>query len=174
MDAWIPVVGTLGGAIIGAGIAWLIERDRRTHEREIRWVADRRAIYANVIGAADTYHEGVLAWKIRSVALDDWRWPDREPFEAACHEAELLAPVAVLRPLVAMRTWVLTSRELREMDQQSVAFAQRLGEYSVARDRLVHAFRTDLGVAGGVPIGITHAPPRPITGPKASRRRRPS
>jgi len=182
MEAWVAVIGALGGAIIGAGITWLIERDRRKFERESRWVDERRAIYAAVISSADAYYDELYQWFLRSNAAHEKRlstdeigkWPDIKPFEAACYEAELLAPIRVLRPLVGIRNvrqqvartsteWQLgMTKKWSEAtyDEQNRLFA----EYDKSRDTFVMAVRDDLGVApyaeAGLPTGLKRQRPR--------------
>jgi hypothetical protein len=47
MDAWVGVVGTLLGAIVGAGATFLIERDRRSHDDRHRFAEVKRGLYSD-------------------------------------------------------------------------------------------------------------------------------
>jgi hypothetical protein len=47
VDAWIGVVGTLLGTIVGAAVTFLIERDRRRNEDRHRFAEVKRSLYAD-------------------------------------------------------------------------------------------------------------------------------
>jgi hypothetical protein len=47
MDAWIGVIGTLLGTVVGAGVTFIIERDRRRHEDRHRFAETKRSLYGD-------------------------------------------------------------------------------------------------------------------------------
>lgn len=70
----LPILGTLGGALIGFGGSWLVERSRRGEERATRWLAERQRLYASVIRTMDDYSTSVFRWeRIRRLEIDQGR-----------------------------------------------------------------------------------------------------
>jgi uncharacterized membrane protein YccC len=56
--AWVGVVGTLLGTVVGAGLTFLIDRDKRRHEDRHRFDETKRTLYE------DLFREG------RSAGMD--------------------------------------------------------------------------------------------------------
>ena len=54
-NAWVTVVGTLGGVAVGVIGTWFLETRRWKREDQIRWDPDRRQVYARFLKAADDY-----------------------------------------------------------------------------------------------------------------------
>jgi hypothetical protein len=54
-NAWVTVVGTLGGVAVGVIGTWFLETRRWKREDQIRWDPDRRQVYARFMKAADDY-----------------------------------------------------------------------------------------------------------------------
>lgn len=54
-NAWVTVVGTLGGVAVGVIGTWFLETRRWKREDQIRWDPDRRQVYARLLKAADDY-----------------------------------------------------------------------------------------------------------------------
>jgi hypothetical protein len=59
VNAWVPVVGTIAGllvGVIGGGLmTWFVETRRWKREDQIRWYPDRRQVYSRFLKAADNY-----------------------------------------------------------------------------------------------------------------------
>ena len=59
VSAWVPVVGTIGGALAGvvAGglVTWFVEKERWKREDRTRWHPDRRQVYVRLLQLADAY-----------------------------------------------------------------------------------------------------------------------
>ena len=49
-DPWPAIIGTLGGAVFGGGIAWLIEAGRWRRQQTVRWDDRRINLYSRVLG----------------------------------------------------------------------------------------------------------------------------
>lgn len=71
--AWIGVIGTAAGTILGGGLSWLANRTEWSRQESVRWHDDRRAAYTEFLLAGDQYEELVyqLASERASVA-DPW------------------------------------------------------------------------------------------------------
>ncbi len=151
------MIGTLGGAIIGAGITWLIERDRRRHERQGRWLAERRTLYAAVLRTADAYTAQSLE-RARQLSLrfeGKWRGPvtpvaDDLAFKQSVAEAELLVRPATEAALLFLKTSLYYVDDIRypdeddSMDEPAIKKARDV--YADARRTFVDAVRRDLDV----------------------------
>jgi hypothetical protein len=59
VDAWVGVVGTLLGAVVGGGLTFVIERDRRRHDSRHRFVDVKRILYGEYYGS--THRAGLQA-----------------------------------------------------------------------------------------------------------------
>jgi hypothetical protein len=59
VNEWVPVVGTIGGVLVGAVVGglvtWFVESRRWRREDRIRWHPDRRNAYSRFLTAADDY-----------------------------------------------------------------------------------------------------------------------
>ena len=54
-SAWVAVVGSLGGVGLGGFLSYTLTRAQWRHEREVRWLPDRRGVYLRFIQAADEF-----------------------------------------------------------------------------------------------------------------------
>src|SRR5882724_4405276 len=59
ISVWVPVVGTLGGVLVGVVggglVTWFLETKRWKREDQIRWHPDRRQVYVRFLKAASRY-----------------------------------------------------------------------------------------------------------------------
>lgn len=71
--AWIGVIGTAAGTILGGSVSWLASRSEWSRQESVRWHDDRRAAYTEFLLAGDQYEELLyqLASEAASVA-DPW------------------------------------------------------------------------------------------------------
>jgi hypothetical protein len=53
--AWVGLIGTAVGVVLGGGISALIDRARWRREQRVRWHDDRRRVYARLLLVADEY-----------------------------------------------------------------------------------------------------------------------
>ncbi|WP_159843073.1 hypothetical protein [Nocardia sp. CY41] len=96
---WVAVVGTLGGAVLGAGSTMLVETIRARRERSVRLEDTRRQAYVKYLTALTQTDNAMQALAIgRSSPLD--RAEATAAFRsnhlvAAIYELELFAPKSV-------------------------------------------------------------------------------
>ena len=114
--AAIGVVGTLAGAIVGALVTYRIERARRRHENETRFLAERKDLYRRFMAEADAVERAATV--IAKLALgegDDLPdVSDRDLArlqravdlgESTYSELTMMAPEATLRPATDLIMW---------------------------------------------------------------------
>src|SRR5437868_251970 len=71
--AWIGLIGTAIGTVLGSGLAWLGSRSQWAREQSVRWHSDRRAVYSEFLAAGDDYEE--LLYELaasRTPGADPW------------------------------------------------------------------------------------------------------
>ena len=61
LTASIAVIGALGGAALGAGATYLLERGRRQREDRHRFTSERRAAYSRVLTVLDSIDSRVIS-----------------------------------------------------------------------------------------------------------------
>ena len=54
-SAWVGVVGSLGGVAVGGFLSYALTRAQWRHEREVRWLPDKRGVYLRFIQTADDF-----------------------------------------------------------------------------------------------------------------------
>jgi len=120
MDAaWIGVVGTLLGTVLGGTLAFLVARWQAQREDRYRFAPDRRAVYVRYAAESRTLeyrvaHEVQLRTDLLGrVGPGDntgpvlSRAPDISPFITACQEAQFVATPAVGQVAISLRDAVL-------------------------------------------------------------------
>jgi hypothetical protein len=173
---WVPLVvavvgvgGTLSASVVTQVLTrrrdeqrWSIERDERTEqwrrEDAARWLADRRAAYADLLTALHEQH-ALLLRGLRLTA--EGRRPDaaatarleslRETLQRARHAAGLLASPAVARSAGALAD-VLARHTDRVLDGGAGDDGADLDGFAEALDRLGADMRDDLA-GPGTPSG---------------------
>jgi hypothetical protein len=108
MDAWVGVVGTLLGTIVGAGATFFIERWRANRDDRFRFAPDKRVLYARLIAEARAYlrkvaygrKRGIMARRLlASGGIEEMTLgevPQLFEFTAAREEVSWLAPAGVV------------------------------------------------------------------------------
>lgn len=96
---WVAVIGTLGGAFLGAGSTMLVESLRARRERAARVEETRRQVYVRFLAALTQTDNALQALAIdrptplaRAEATSAFR---SHQLVAAMYELELIAPKAV-------------------------------------------------------------------------------
>lgn len=158
--AWIGIVGTTLGAVIGVGGSLLTqgraERSRTRREDERQWLADRREAYAALLDALRAWEQAAAEHESGDVVVDSEAmqvaiakmWRLRREFVRATQTIQLLAPDSVRR--AAQDAQAVTEDWLSDIVLGSVSADQITAERQVAdkaRRELVAAMRADLGVA---------------------------
>jgi hypothetical protein len=165
-SAWVTVVGTLGGAIVGglAGVGgqWLQwRRDRTT-----RWDTSRKEIYAQFLGTSERTQEalwrvvyGITHRRSSDQLSDRWREANRLWSEMTS-QRELVILFAATRPTAnaaqAVTDQLRTFKDEIYTNQHEGATAQFKTEdeyqksFAALRDGFLQAAKTELGIAGAI------------------------
>jgi hypothetical protein len=117
MDAaWIGVVGTLLGAVLGFGAMYVAERSRRGDELADRFLAERRSAYGRLLAASTRveqgFHDRIADLELRrqrpDLSLRIRPKPDLSDVDQAVAEIGLIAPHEI-EPRAAMLSLTLRS-----------------------------------------------------------------
>jgi hypothetical protein len=157
---WATVVGTLGGAMTGAGGAWLLEKTRGKRETKARWDETRRVLYGRFLASlADVFNTGTLAIVRLNRRAQQGEAPDRVNTIERTHQ--LLADAAAQAAAIALvgtggiseRAWgvVQCSQSLLNLaidhhTTESEEWKTSHSNYRAARDEFVQAARDELGI----------------------------
>ncbi|MFJ8039073.1 hypothetical protein ACIRBX_01000 [Kitasatospora sp. NPDC096147] len=150
---WLPLFGTLLGAVIALGSALLVEGRRSRREEGRERLRTKREVYARYLAA---HAEARTELRVLSLARDlgaEERGHRAFVAYASCYAARyelaVLAPDAVL---ACAQEFDREARELRELAVAAPDLPQRaepwMREYLAALARLQVAMRADLGAGG--------------------------
>jgi hypothetical protein len=157
---WATVVGTLGGAVTGAGGAWVLERSRGKRETKARWDETRRSLYGRFLASlADVFNTGTLAIVRLNRRAQQGETPDRQAAIERTHQ--LLAEAAAQASAIALvgtqgmteRAWgvVQCSQSLLNLaidhhTTESDDWKTSQANYRAAREEFIEAARQELGI----------------------------
>jgi hypothetical protein len=175
-SAWVPVVGTIAGllvGVIGGGLmTWFVETRRWKREDQIRWFPDRRQVYSRFLKAADDYSRAGTQLSLAVGALDPSTGSGSEKVNKAFEEVgqtyRALVPEEFEIELVAgpevreaaahvvhladerMRAELLEVRR-KDFDAEVVAAAVEAADKAAeeareAVEKFKHAARAEIGV----------------------------
>ncbi len=160
--AALAVLGTLGGAIVGAWATLAVERSRREYEDRTRWHTDRRQLYARVFRAADSVHKAAQSYVVHQLAAmagepDATQGPDRPDltdYLQISSELELLLPTRSRTALLLLDNAVLYLSLAAEIThppklssgREVPAFGKADKDFSAASRRLFDRAQVDLGI----------------------------
>ena len=157
---WAAVLGTLGGAITGAGGAWLLERSRADAEHRARWDETRRVAYGRFLASlADLFNSGTLTLVRLNRRIELGESPDRGGAIERTHQ--LLAEAASQAAAIALiastgisdKAWdaVKCSQSLINLaidhhTTDSDDWKTSVNNYRAAREDFIAAARTELRI----------------------------
>lgn len=159
-DAWIPVIGTLAGALLGFLSSYVIERSRRRYERSRRFEGERRAAIVRLIEAADQ----IERW-IRDRNIELWaraKYPERvvevrpapdfSKVDLAVAEIAILSrfSLEVAASLYRMNLQTLDSASHEQDDEAEKAWSDASSGVIHARTQFIRAAKRDLDLPTGV------------------------
>jgi hypothetical protein len=100
-DAWPAVIGTISGALIGAGASYANQARQWARQHATRWDTTRREVYGAFLGKSNACHNSLcrVAWQIhpkraRNQHEIDARW--REATERYSEATSLQGEVEIL------------------------------------------------------------------------------
>ncbi|MGW5851802.1 hypothetical protein ACWFQ8_28310 [Streptomyces sp. NPDC055254] len=147
---WLPLFGTLLGAVIALSSALLVERRRERREDRTERRKAKQEVYARYLAAHADTRTQLRVLSVESGLTDEERGHRAYTAYAACYasryELAVLAPQSVLAPA---REFDRRARHLRDLVIEGTNIqaqgGERMQEYLDAM-KLVHtAMRTDLG-----------------------------
>lgn len=161
METWVGAIAALAGVVVGAGIALLIDWERRTQEDRRRVATEKRALYVAFLGAADRsalharervcdLSEVFLGRRQRSEvrnvrSLDDVS----RAYDLLAIPAPRVVDEAAQHMLYIVGALQEHGHEVGTVDPYNDAFRRAIASYSQARAEFRAAARRDLGVDEG-------------------------
>ncbi|MFD9061834.1 hypothetical protein ACFVZ3_09965 [Kitasatospora purpeofusca] len=151
--AWLPLLGTLLGAVIALGSALIVERRRERKEERRERLKAKQEMYARYLGAhADTRTQ------LRIISLATNLTDEERGYRAYIAYAACYAPryeIAVLAPppvLALAKDFDRCARDLRDLIVEGTRIQthgrQHMQRYLDALNIVQAAMRTDLGTDG--------------------------
>jgi hypothetical protein len=86
---WVAVLGTLGGAVVGSGGAWLVQRSERRERRDTRWDEVNRQACAQALAAADRVFRASVTVGALFEELDGEHVQEGDPIPARLEDLRL-------------------------------------------------------------------------------------
>jgi hypothetical protein len=157
---WATVVGTLGGAITGAGGAWVLERTRGKRETKARWDETRRVLYGRFLASlADTFNTGTLAIVRLNRRSQLGETPDRvgaieRTYGLLSESASNAAAIALVgSPGMSDRAWAvvqcsqsLVNLAVDHHTTESPEWKTSQASYRACREEFIASARQELGM----------------------------
>jgi len=156
VDAWVGVIGTLLGAIVGAGGTFLIERWRARREDRQRFTADRRMTYGRLLISLDSASRAIdlmLAEPLDAERGDVLTSPASAAMDAF-GEIELIGTEPVRSAAIRLREALSNMLEAALQPGAASSFAMPGGPYLVAYDAF-HERRSDFLEACRQELGLS-------------------